>query len=307
MLATTSPLAGQNPPTPPGGRTIAFTFDDLPAVRITSLSDAQAMTTRLLATLAQIRIPAIGFVNEGKLEGVPAERAGRTALLEAWLDAGHDLGNHTYSHLRLYGASIEAFAADLIRGERVTRRLMAARNRAPRYFRHPTLNTGRDLDHKAAADSVLALHGYTVAPVTIDNDEYRYAAAYDRARARADSAMMQRLGTDYVRYMMRMMGYYERLSAVLLTREPAQVLLLHANWLNADWLDELAAMLRRRGYQFVTLEAAMTDPAYQLPDRYTGAQGPSWLERWIVTRGLSVPAPPAVPEWVRAAARATVQ
>jgi len=277
------------------------TFDDLPATRIPSLADARALTTRLLDELAALRIPAIGFVNEGKLDEVPAEREGRIALLDGWLDAGHDLGNHTYSHLRLYNATIAEFEADLLRGEQVTRQLLEARGCVPRYFRHPTLNTGRDSAHKVQAENVLARHQYTVAPVTIDSDEYLYAAAYDRARAAGDSVQMRRLGTDYVRYMRSMFGYYERLSVTLLTREPAQVLLLHANWLNADHLPALVAMMRRRGYEFVTIETALADPAYQMPDEYVGNRGPSWLERWIVSRGLVVPAAPQVPGWVRGA------
>lgn len=279
-------------------RQVAVTFDDLPATRIVSLADVRTLTTQLLDELAAYRIPATGFVNEGKLDEVPGERQGRIDLLDGWLDAGHELGNHTYSHLRLYNATIAEFEADLLRGEQVTRQLLEARGCVPRYFRHPTLNTGRDAEHKAAAERVLARHGYTVAPVTIDSDEYLYAAAYARARAAGDSALMQRLGTDYVRYMARMFGYYERLSMTLLTREPAQVLLLHANWLNADYLAPLVEMMQRRGYEFVTLEAAMADPVYRLPDTYVGNRGPSWLERWIVSRGLVVPAAPQVPGWV---------
>ena len=149
----------------------------------------------------------------------------------------------------------------------------------------------------------LAEHGYTVAPVTIDNDEYLYALAYDRARARGDGAMMDRLGRDYLRYMEEVFGFYERLSRSLLGREPAQVLLLHANALNADWLDELAAMIAGRGYRAVTLEQALADSAYTLPDEYVGPRGPSWLERWARTQGRDPGAPPPVPRWVGDAGR----
>jgi peptidoglycan/xylan/chitin deacetylase (PgdA/CDA1 family) len=284
-------------------RVVAYTFDDLPATRSTSLADARTITTRLLGHIRALGLPAIGFVNEGKLFTPPGEEDARTALLAAWLDAGLDLGNHTWSHLRLYDATLADFEADVLRGERVTSRLMAARGGRPRFFRHPTLNTGRDLATKAAVERFLAEHGYAVAPVTIDNDEYLYALAYDRARARGDRARMDRLGQDYLRYMAEVFGYYERLARSLLGREPAQVLLLHANALNADWLDELAAMIAGRGYRAVTLNEALRDPAYALPDEYVGPRGPSWLERWARTRGIDPGAPPTVPEWVMGAGR----
>ena len=71
------------------------------------------------------------------------------------------------------------------------------------------------------------------------------------------------------------------------------------NALNARHTADLAAMLRRRGYHFVTFDQAMSDTAYALPDRYIGARGPSWLERWAVTRGVRPGRPPEIPEWVR--------
>ena len=67
----------------------------------------------------------------------------RTALLEAWLDAGFDLGNHTYSHVSIDLVPFETYKADLINGEIVTRQAawMHEVSRL-RYFRHPQLRTG---------------------------------------------------------------------------------------------------------------------------------------------------------------------
>jgi peptidoglycan/xylan/chitin deacetylase (PgdA/CDA1 family) len=192
----------------------------------------------------------------------------------------------------------------VLRGERITTRLMAARGRRPRYFRHPTLNTGPDRKTKAAFERFLAEHGYEIAPVTIDNDEYIYARAYDAARASGDADLEGRLVRDYLRYMEEVFGHYERLSRRLLKREPAQVLLLHANTLNADCLSELAAMIAGRGYRFVSLDAALDDPAYEMRDDFVGNRGPSWLERWAITRGIEPGRQPPVPSWVRVAARA---
>jgi len=287
-----------------GTHAVAFTFDDLPAVRFSSVAEAEAITVKLLGHLRALGIPAIGFVNEGKLHAAPEVSGQLTALLEAWLDAGFELGNHTYSHMRLFNNPLEQVQADVLRGERQTRRLLTARGLRPRYFRHPTLNTGPDLETKEAFERFLTVHGYLVAPVTIDNDEYLYALAYDRTRARGDSGVVGRLRADYVRYMEETFRFYEALSDSLLGRQPAQVLLLHANALNADVLPALAAMAAGRGYRFVSLEEALRDPAYGLPDRYVGSRGPSWLVRWALTRGRRPAEPPGIPAWVRDAVTA---
>jgi len=294
--------AAAGPPPPATGRAIAFTFDDLPASRSGSLADIQNINARLLATLRARGITATGFVNEIKL-AVPGEEAERAALLESWLAAGHDLGNHTYAHLRFYDTPLAEMEADVLRGERVTRTRMAAHGTRPRYFRHPTLNTGRDSLARAAFERFLASNGYAIAPVTIDNDEYLYAAAYDRARARGDAKEQERIGGEYLRYMQEACHFSEQLSRRLFGREIAQVLLLHANALNAAYLDELATLFRGRGYRFVSLDRALVDAAYGSRDTYIGPMGISWLQRWAITRGEPPGDQPAAADWVRAAAR----
>ncbi len=73
-------------------REVAITFDDLPALG--QLPQMRSITERLLKTITENKIPAIGFVNEGKLH-FAGEQEARTALLQMWLDAGLELGNHT--------------------------------------------------------------------------------------------------------------------------------------------------------------------------------------------------------------------
>jgi peptidoglycan/xylan/chitin deacetylase (PgdA/CDA1 family) len=282
-------------------RSVAVTFDDLPWARDVAFTDAQlgAMTTRLVGRIRAAEMPAIGFVNEGKLE----RGTGRAALLAQWVDAGLELGNHTYSHRSFFTTPLDTFQADVLRGERVTRRLMAERRARPRFFRHPFLNTGPDLATRAAFERFLGRHGYRVAPVTVDTEDYVFALAYDRAAARGDSAAMRRIGAEYLSHTDTAFAFYEGLSRRLLGREPAQILLLHANQLNADYLDELVAVMRRRGYTFAPLDRVMRDRAYREPDRYAGRAGMSWLQRWAITRGAPPGPEPRVAAWITEATR----
>src|SRR5262249_38059233 len=149
-------------------RQIAITFDDLPATH----GDLQKMayiTRQLLAKIVANHIPAIGFVNERKVD-VRGEESARTALLNQWLDNGFELGNHTYSHIAIDTATLDEYKADVIRGEPITKRLLAARGKRLRYFRHPQLRTGPTPEYKQSLDEFLTARGYTVAPVTVDNN-----------------------------------------------------------------------------------------------------------------------------------------
>lgn len=159
------------------------------------------------------------------------------------------------------------------------------------------------MEDRRRLEAVLAERGYRVAPVTIDNADYLFAAAYDLAPA---DSVRARVADEYVRYMEEVTAYYERQSTALLGREIPQVLLLHANNLNADHFGRLAAMFVRRGYTFVPLERAMADSAYASEDTYTGPAGITWLHRWALTqgkRGDFFAGEPEVARWVVELAR----
>jgi hypothetical protein len=83
--------------------------------------------------------------------------------------------------------------------------------------------------------------------------------------------------------------------------EIPQILLLHANTLNADRFAALAGALVRRGYRFIPLAEALQDEAYRLPDQFVGTPGNSWYNHWEDTAGRKPVATPGPPEWIKKA------
>ena len=98
---------------------------------------------------------------------------------------------------------------------------------------------------------------------------------------RQDEAQLKRLREAYLDYTMAATEFAEKIAPQMFGREVTQTLLLHANDINADCLDEMLQRLTARGYAFVTLDEAMADPAYQTKDTLVSSTGPSWL---IATR-----------------------
>ena len=284
-----------------GQRTVAVTIDDLPVVSTRrDLKNRQEITKKLLGHLAKAKVPAIGFVNENKLYTNEKRDEAQVDLLRMWLDAGLELGNHTYSHRSLNNIALAEYQSDLLKGESVTRELMSRKKKELRYFRHPYLQTGRSMEIKGQFDAFLRKHGYTTAPITLDNEDYVFSRAYDIAFDNGNPALMKKIGDAYLPYMEAKLDYWERQSMKLFGREISQTLLIHANFINSDYLDDLAAMFVRRGYKFVTLEQALKDEAYQLRDTYVGPAGISWLHRWANEKGKGfiLPDEPAVPDFV---------
>lgn len=284
-------------------RRVAVTFVALPAVHTFYNPRAEKDTRRLLAMLAANQIRAVGFVNENQLYdaeagGQPDEE--RVRLLNLWLDAGHELGTQTRAHSNLYKTPLAEFQQDVIRGEEITGRLMSERGMRPRYFSYPFLNTGPNRETKEAAEAFLATRGYRIHQVTIDNADWLFGRVYAQARRAGDEATMRRVADEYVPYMERMFEYYEELSQTTLHYELPQVLMLTANALNAHKMEELVAMMKRRGYEFVTLEEALEDKAYrQQVAGYVGPGGISWLERWALEKGRPLADEPDVSPFLR--------
>jgi peptidoglycan/xylan/chitin deacetylase (PgdA/CDA1 family) len=298
MLAVMcGPSAAQGPAVQ---RRVALTFDDLPKGGAPlPMEQLRSMTRKLLAALKAAHAPAIGFVNGEKVE-VEGEKDQRLAVLNMWLDAGFPLGNHTYSHPDINTTPGLSYQQDILRCEEVIEPLMKAHGLEVKWFRHPFTHTGPDQQARDTLDGFLKHRGYRVAPFTIEQSDWVFEAIYQQALARNDQALAARIRKEYLDYNDRMVQWFERVSKETLEYEVSQILLLHANQLNADVMDEMLARLKKRGYSFVTLDETLKDMAYMKVDRYVGKSGPSWLYRWAA--GPNTPNlmrnEPDPPSWV---------
>ena len=295
--------AQQQPPAPQ--RTVAITIDDLPGAEpgtdhaISNLKELEKINRAIPATLKSRHAPAIGFVNEWKLQ-VPHERDARAALLQMWLDAGLTLGNHTYTHADFQTTPLAQFEDDTIHGEVVTRALLAESGQTEKYFRHPFLNTGPTAEAKAAFETFLKERGYRVAPVTVDVADYMFNDILGAATEKKDKKLAAKAKKEYLEFVDTMFNYVEQASISLFQREIPQVLLIHDSALNAESLDALLAQLEKRGYKFISLDVALADPAYSTPDLFVGPVGISWLNRWRLAFGQKsdYEKAPEPPKWV---------
>jgi hypothetical protein len=185
-----------------------------------------------------------------------------------------------------------------VKGEPLLREVLARRGKTLRYYRHPFLFTGPTAEIKEKMQAFLDTHGYQVAPVTLDNSDWEYAALYTKPQYR------ERVRREYVAYLESITAFFEQRSVEVAGREFPQILLLHASELNADLMPELLAMFRGRGYRFVTLDEALEDEVYRLPNTYVGRGGFSWIHRWSKTKGMAPKGEPEPPQWVEEAWKA---
>lgn len=274
-------LPGLAPATPDetGTFELAVTVDDLPWSGPAPGDDlVPAANRQILDALEARNAPAAGFV-------VCDAIGAYGDVLRDWLERGHRLGNHTASHPDLNGTSPEEWIAD---AERCHETL--ADVTSPTFFRYPMLHRGSTADTRAAVTDAVRRLGYQVAPVTVDNSEWVIASQYREAARRGDSAAMERLGARYVSHLRRAVEHSRTIARARFGREVKQVLLVHANQLNADWLGAALDSLRADGARFIGLDEALADGVYSLPDDYVGEKGLPWLYR-------VEPAQPALALW----------
>ena len=150
-------------------RTVALTFDDLPAVGAMAPAEAERCNRQILHAVKKHAAPATGFVTERRGRELGAAVFER--ILEAWVREGNDLGNHTYSHADLNSLSSAQFEEEVTRGETTLGKVLANHGRKPRHFRFPYNHTGDTQERLAAVNALLQRRGYEIATCTIDNSD----------------------------------------------------------------------------------------------------------------------------------------
>ena len=279
---------------------VAITIDDLPlnGPEI-GWGRLDSMSRNLTMAIKEGRVPVVGFVNESQLF-VDGETDRRVSLLRLWAEAGVELANHTYSHINFSDSPLERYQDDFVRGDTVISTIMKKRGGSVRYFRHPFLQLAPAEETERTFEAFITARGYRIAPVTIDSVDWMVLTAYLEAKKRNDRKSLKRVTMEYLELLDRRFEYSERAAEVLFGRAIPQVLLLHANELNAYNFDAVLEVIRKRGYRFIPLEDALVDPVYRNPPKYTPSS--DWLYHWSVS--LNKPwSPPMPPEYIQRAFR----
>ena len=295
-------------------RTVSITVDDLPyAGHLGSATDgvltgteirlAREVNQRLLRAFKERGVPVTGFVNEKRVQ-VLGPKVG-PKILQQWVASGFDLGNHTYSHSDANQLSVPEFEDEVLHGEATFAPLMTRAGRNPTFFRFPFNHTGDTEAKHAAMSSFLAQHGYKLATCTIENSDYLFNNSYLRILAHKDEEAANKLRSAYLAYTSSEIDYFATMNKEVLGYEPPEVMLLHDNQLNGDLIDSLLELFEKKGYKFVSLATAESDPAYAIPDTYITQYGPMWGYRWgrelkVQVNGRLEPEPP---EWVLSSAK----
>ena len=242
---------------------VALTFDDLPDAG--SLPPGQNRTKIATALATELKAnhleETFGFVNAVKLENDPdAQQA-----LRIWVDAGMNIGSHTWSHMSLTDHTVAEFEDEIAKNEPALAQYSGERDW--HWFRYPFLWEGDTLEKRHAVRSYLKEHGYRVAQVTLDFEDYAWNDAYARCSAKADDASIAWLRQSYLETATEYIRLGREEQHIAFGHEVPNVILLHETAFTTLMLPELLELLRSEGFRFSTLPKVERDTVYaQDPD-----------------------------------------
>ena len=196
--------------------------------------------------------------------------------VKIWLDGGHAVGNHTWSHPKLDRVGTEAWVADAKKCHDLLAQQMGT---PPKWLRYPYLGYGKGQEQRDAVTAQLAAFGERTAPVTVATTEWLHAYVYRRAKRTGDQALAQEVVADWHRHMDAALQRGVDMAAEVPGRDVPQTVLVHINELVIDEIGSLITRWKTKNIVFIDLESAMADPVVQMKNQYTGPAGRSWLKR----------------------------
>ncbi|MGB8475494.1 MAG: polysaccharide deacetylase family protein [Candidatus Acidiferrum sp.] len=264
---------------------IAITVDDLPThgEMPPGMTRSEIATNMIAAFKAEGVPPVYGFVNASKLDG----SWDKAEVLKLWTNAGFLLGSHTYSHMDLTKNSAQAFEEDIAKDEGTLEVFMGSRDW--HWLRYPYLNEGDTLEKRRAVRKYLSDHGYKVAEVTLDFQDYLWNDPYARCMSKHDEQSIDWLKSSYLSMAKDYIAMGQKMAVLLFGRDIRHVLLLHIGAFDSMMLPSLLDSLRKQGFKIISLQEAEADPAYQTEPAAALSTGGTLLEQLVETRHLDYP------------------
>ena len=238
---------------------VALTFDDLPAHSLLPPGVTRVDVARsIVKTLRDAKsAPVYGFINAHKLEDQPAD----AEVLKIWTGAGYPLGSHAWSHMDLRKNSVADFEKDIAANEPALRKFMPTGDW--HWFRYPYLHEGDKRETKRAVAAWLKEHGYRVAEVTLDFNDYIFNPPYARCAERKDTAAIDQMKELYVTVARDSLKTGPEFARKIWGRDVKHIMLLHIGAFQMVMLPRLMELLKEEGYTTIPLEEASADPVYR--------------------------------------------
>ncbi len=242
---------------------IAFTFDD-GATNDIGEYKLERWNQLILDNLKKHNLRAILFSS-----GYNKENQKGKYVLSSWNDAGHFIGNHTYSHANFNSktVSLKNFESELTQNDTIISRY----SNYCRYFRFPYLKEGNTAEKINGFRQFLKQNDYKNAHVTVDASDWYIDSRLIKRLKENPQADILGFKEYYKNHLLNRAMFYDSMAYQLTNRRIHHVLLLHHNLAAALFLDDLIQHFKDNGWEVVNADEAYRDDIYKTQTNYIPA------------------------------------
>ncbi|MCW8442766.1 polysaccharide deacetylase family protein [Fluoribacter gormanii] len=223
-------------------KTVSITIDDLPFVG----EYRNFHLNMMIDTMTKEQVPATGFIIASEV------RKNNWEILHKFRDAGFGLGNHTLTHANLNKMDTKEYIQEIRGADNILHPVLTK----PKYFRYPYLAMSSG-QKKEDILCYLARKNYHVAPITIDSKDFVFNQRLLSVPEINRRSYLDELKPFYLDFIWQQTLRAEEHNEFHQNTEQSQILLIHANLLNAYVLPDIINLYKKNGYEFVNLEDAL--------------------------------------------------
>jgi hypothetical protein len=128
-----------------------------------------------------------------------------------------------------------------------------------------------------------------VAQVTLDWEDYLWNSAYARCAAKSDAQSIAWLKSSYLSIESSYLDLGRDLAKKVYGHDINHVLLLHLGAFSSTILPDALDLMQKKGFTFVTLEEAESDPVYEGDPDVGSKYGGTLLELWMEAKKIKFP------------------
>lgn len=183
------------------------------------------------------------------------------SLLSCLDDNGHFLCNHSMNHLHLSSQTLDEFEEEI----KLVDEILSPYRNMRKWYRYPFLDYGNRSplggSYSKTLQSLQILNelGYTEGFVTINTFDWHIDSRLAEAIRNGKSVDYEALKAVYIQLIKSWCEYYIEFYKNEISVEITHTLLLHANDLNALFMEEIIDMINQSGWKIVSPENAFSN------------------------------------------------
>lgn len=266
---------------------LAVTMDDF-GLGFNKVLTPTQRNAAILAALAKHGHKAAGFVS-GNLAVAGGERAALAqVVIQSWSDAGHLIGNHTWSHNNSSETDADIVKADILKNHDYLSQFPAYE----KIFRFPYLAEGKEPEKIEIYRAFMREQGFQNAAVTIETYDWFVSERIETRITQNAAADLSGYRDYYVKTVVELAAFRHALALELGYSDLPHAMLMHHNILNGLYLDDVLTALAADGWSFVDARDVFAHPLYKLTPE-TPNRGRSVLSVLAQEKGIDVNLPKA--------------